>query len=123
MPIVRKLKEGDEASFRACVEECRQDNPPHEAVDRPAPHNLCAAICLDSIAAAAVPSNWFAAPGFLFEPETPYDPTNGTVSYGHVGAALDEPLLVELWQRSFDGGAGGSTWPAPLDVSDAPVRP
>ena len=30
MLIVRKLKESDEASFRACVEECRQDNPPHD---------------------------------------------------------------------------------------------
>jgi predicted acetyltransferase len=30
MLIVRKLKESDEASFRACVEECRQDNPLHD---------------------------------------------------------------------------------------------
>jgi predicted acetyltransferase len=30
MLIIRELKESDEASFRACVEECRQDNPPHD---------------------------------------------------------------------------------------------
>jgi len=30
MLIVRNLKEGDEASFRACVEECRHDDPPHD---------------------------------------------------------------------------------------------
>jgi predicted acetyltransferase len=30
MLIVRNLKDGDEASFRACVEACRYDDPPHD---------------------------------------------------------------------------------------------
>jgi len=30
MLIVRNLRESDEASFRACVEECRRDEPPHD---------------------------------------------------------------------------------------------
>jgi predicted acetyltransferase len=30
MLIVRNLKEGDEESFRACVEECRHDDPSHD---------------------------------------------------------------------------------------------
>ena len=30
MLIVRVLKDSDEASFRACVEECRYDDPPHD---------------------------------------------------------------------------------------------
>ncbi len=50
----------------------------------------------DSIAPAGVPSNWFAAPGFLFEPETPYDTLKSVPQWNEIEQLLDNPYAVAV---------------------------
>lgn len=60
----------------------------------------------DSIAAAGVPFNWFQAPGFLFEPETPYDTLKSVPQWNEIEQLLDNPYAVTLDPNtpgSFEG--------------------
>jgi cytochrome c peroxidase len=48
----------------------------------------------DSVAAAGVPQNFFVAPGFLFEPESPYDSLKSVPTWAEIEQLLDNPYAV-----------------------------
>jgi cytochrome c peroxidase len=60
----------------------------------------------DSVAAAGVPSNFFATPGFLFEPESPYASLKTVPTWNEIEQLLDNPYAVTLdttTPGNFDG--------------------
>src|SRR4051794_601451 len=50
----------------------------------------------DSVAAAGVPSNFFTAPSFLFEPESPYESLKSVPTWNELEQLLDNPYAVAL---------------------------
>jgi cytochrome c peroxidase len=60
----------------------------------------------DSVAAAGVPTNFFAAPGFLFEPESPYASLKSVPTWNEIEQLLDNPYAVAVdttTPGNFDG--------------------
>lgn len=60
----------------------------------------------DSRAAAGIPSNFFTAPGFLFEPESPYASLKTVPTWNEIEQLLDNPYAVTLdtvTPGNFDG--------------------
>jgi cytochrome c peroxidase len=59
-----------------------------------------------SVAASGVPTNFFATPGFLFEPETPNNSLKEMPTWNEIEQLLDNPYLIEVdpvTPRSFEG--------------------
>jgi len=60
----------------------------------------------DSVTAAGVPQNFFTAPGFLFEPETPYASLKSVPLWNEIEQLLDNPYAVTpdpTTPGNFDG--------------------
>jgi len=60
----------------------------------------------DSVAAAGIPQNFFTAPGFLFEPETPYASLKSVPIWNEIEQLLDNPYAVTpdtVTPGNFDG--------------------
>src|SRR6266545_1227635 len=60
----------------------------------------------DSQAAAGIPGNFFAAPGFLFEPESPYASLKSVPIWNDIEQLLDNPYAVTpdpITPGNFDG--------------------
>ncbi len=60
----------------------------------------------DSQAAAGIPGNFFAAPGFLFEPESPYASLKSVPIWNEIEQLLDNPYAVTpdpITPGNFDG--------------------
>ena len=60
----------------------------------------------DSVAAAGIPQNFFTAPGFLFEPETPYASMKSVPIWNEIEQLLDNPYAVTpdtVTPGNFDG--------------------